>query len=70
MTKKLTERERRWAFQHAKRHMLEAITDVQIDESHSVINECGIPRPDIQAEVMYILDQFKKQIRGIKYRAL
>jgi len=65
--KRLTKRERHWAFQHAKQHVLEAITETEIDEHHSIINECGEPRFDIQAEVMQTLAQFKKLIRSVKY---
>lgn len=67
MSKSLTKAERKWAFQHAKYHVLESINDAMTEEAHSIINECGMPRPDIQEIVLDELMKFKKLIRAIKF---
>lgn len=65
--KKMTKAERRWAFQHAKQHAIEAINDTLTDERHSSIKQDGVFRPDIQSEVIEELKRIKRTIRARKF---
>ncbi len=63
----MTKRERQACFQHAKKHVLEAIKEAIADEHHSIMTTNGKERRDLQLVTEYDMEKFLRKIRGMKF---
>ncbi len=61
--KKLSNKEKAWAWRHAKEHIVEALKEVLTEEHHSHIEIDGVVRNDVHSEVMRNLEYFLKLVR-------
>ncbi len=61
--KEPTLKERRWAFNHAKKHAIEALTEVLTEEHHSAIMQDGKARPDLQDIVEAHLEHLLRLVK-------
>ncbi len=65
---RLTPKEHRACFKHAKDHVLEALRDVMTDEHHSIMSVNGVEKTALNDDVQKHLMTFFKSARGIKYK--
>lgn len=63
----MTKTERRMCFQHAKKHVIDAIREAMADEHHSVMELDGKPRGDMQNRTEWDMDLFLRQVKRIKF---
>ncbi len=59
----MTQRERRACFQHAKKHVIEAIQDIIHEEHHSVMKVDGVERSDMQELTVQYLCGFLRRAK-------